>query len=69
MLKICKRIVDEEEKLFGKIEENIFGKAIIPSENTFSDLYNDTKIKALAVMVPEIMTKSSDHIQFKNFLQ
>ena len=36
--KICKNIVDKKEKFLGKIEENIFCNAIIPSESTFSDL-------------------------------
>ena len=46
-----------------------FDKTVISSESAFSDFYNDTKIKTLAVVVPDIMTKSRDHIYFKNIFK
>ena len=48
--------VTKRKKFFVKLKKRFFAKTIIPSESTFSDLQNDTKIKALAAVVPEIMT-------------
>ena len=38
-------------KIFVYLKKNFFGKTF-----TFSDLYNDIKMKALAAVVPEITT-------------
>ena len=44
------------QKFLVKLKKIFFAETIVPSESTFSDLYNDTKIIALAAVFPEKKT-------------